>query len=337
VVNVSNRLVHRSDRPGAYNIPIWIDANFNGRRDAGEGIGTFANQLGQTATFGVYLRNGTTPIATARFFSDSRGAFLGDPEFQTIHIPGKTPGSVAELTLKAWIGPDFESAPLKASWDYNSLPLGWGADIIGIPDLSGWGDELTGRGYGIVPGVKPKTYGAVISRASGQNVNIKIADMTKNDSDPEGGPLTFVSVDETSHEGGVVTVLGNTVYYIAPINDTDAPDYFEYTVRNEKGGIAKGRVDVVVTDTQGQFNTLLIVENLSDGNHISFRGVLGSNYLVQFREGIDGGWQDLGPATHEAFGLFTITDTTTALPVAGVHLLTPPAPIRFYRVLTQKP
>jgi hypothetical protein len=132
-----------------------------------------------------------------------------------------------------------------------------------------------------------------------------------------------VAVDESSREGAVVTVVGDTVYYAASLQDSGAPDYFEYTVRNSKGGIAKGRVDVVVTDAQGQFNTRLVIETLADGNQISFRGVIGANYGVRFSEGIDGEWKDLGSAVDEGFGLFKIND-----PGAGG--------LRFYRVLSQR-
>lgn len=332
----STRLVRKSTDSGTYNIPVWVDSNFNGRRDGGEGIGSFAHQSGQSATLGLFLRGAPTPLATARFYSDIHGAFLQEPEFQTVTITGATPGSTAHLTLKAWVGSSFDSALVKGSWDFDSLPLGGAAgDTIDIPDLSGLGDEENGTGLAISPGLKPITYGQLMTRSPEQNVNTKIADMIKNDTDPEGGALTLVSVDETSREGAVITVLGDTVYYIAAIHDTDTPDYFEYTVRNAKGGIAKGRVDVVVTDAQGEFHTRLAIEPFADGNHISFRGVIGANYLVQFRETIDGAWQDLGPAVHEAFGMFKFTDTAAAPPIAGVQQLTPSPPVRFYQVMME--
>ncbi|HEY6226785.1 MAG TPA: cadherin-like domain-containing protein [Verrucomicrobiae bacterium] len=325
-IALANRFVPHSAGPGAYNIPIWIDANFNGRRDAGEGIGTFANQSGEIAQLGVFLPDSTTPLATARFHTDSAGAFLDEADFQDVVIPGAAPGSTLPLTLKAWIGENYDTASLKASWNFTPRELGGNAlaGTFEIPGLSGWGEESNNAGYAIIPGAKPKTYGEVLTRQPDQNVNTKIADIIKNDVDPDGGALTFVSVDEYSREGAVVTVLGNTVYYIAPINDTGAPDYFEYTVRNSKGGIAKGRVDVVVTDAQGQFNTRLTIENFGDTNHISFRGVIGSNYLIQYRDTVEAPWQDLGPATHESFGLFSAQDANAA-------------PSRFYRVQTASP
>ncbi|HUS35200.1 MAG TPA: Ig-like domain-containing protein [Verrucomicrobiae bacterium] len=322
---LSNRLVRRSSGAGGYNVPVWVDVNFNGLRERGEGIGTFAaKQFGTNATLGLFLRDGTTPIATARFHRDAAGAFLEDPDFQEVTIPNVSPGTAAPLTLKAWVGNSFETATLKGSWDFTSKQLGGGAHtgIFETPDVTGWGDETNNFGCAIVPGAKPKTYGTVIARQRGQNMNAKIAEITRNDSDPDGGALTLVSVDESSKEGGVVSVLGDTFYYIAPIQDSGAPDYFEYTVRNSKGGAAKGRVDVVVTDANGQFNTRLAIEYAASGNEISFRGIIGSNYLVQFHDSIEAAWHDLGLAVHEGFGLFKISDRT-----AGAT--------RFYRVVSQ--
>lgn len=321
----SNRLVRRSNGPGGYNIPVWVDVNFNGIRERGEGIGSFAaREIEANATLGLFLRDGATPIATARFHRDTRGAFLEDPEFQEVTIPNASPGAQVPLTLKVWIGESFATAAIKGSWDFTSKQLGGGAltGIFETPDVTGWGDELNNSGYAIAPGAKPKTYGTVSTRQPGQNVNLKVADMIKNDSDPDGGPLSFVSVDDSSKECGVISVLGDTVYYLPPLHDTGAPDYFEYTVRNSKGGIAKGRVDVVVTDAQGQFNTRLVIQHTAAGNEITFRGIAGANYVVQFRDGIEAVWRNLGPAVHDAFGLFRIADEN----LSGV---------RFYRVLTQ--
>lgn len=322
---LSNRLVRRSTGPGGYNVPVWVDANFNGIRDRGEGIGNFAEkEFGTNATLGLFLRDRTAPIATARFHRDVAGSFLEDPDFQEVTIPNVSPGTTVPLTLKAWVGSSFQSATIKGSWEFTSKQLGGGTHtgIFETPDVTGWGDEESGVGYAIVPGSKPKTYGTVIARRAGQNVSAKVSDITKNDSDPDGGALSLVSVDQASKEGGVVSVLGDTFYYVAPISDSGAPDYFQYTVRNSKGGTAKGRVDVVVTDANGQFNTRLAIEYTPSGNVISFRGIAGANYLVQFRDNIETAWQDLGPAIHEAFGLLKVSDGAPGL-------------TRFYRVLSQ--
>ena len=322
---LSNRLVRRSTGVGGYNVPVWVDVNFNGLRERGEGIGTFAaREFGTNATLGLFFRDGTTPISTARFHRDAAGAFLADPDFQEVTIPNVSPGTTVPLTLKAWVGDSFETAAIKGRWDFTSRQLGGGArtGIFETPDVTGWGDETNSSGYAIVPGSKPKTYGTVITRQAGQNVNAKIADMIKNDSDPDGGALTLVSIEEASTEGGVVSVLGDTFYYVAPLQDDGAADYFEYTVRNAKGGIAKGRVDVVVTDANGQFNTRLAIQYTPSGNEINFRGIAGSNYRVEVRDNMEAAWQELGPAVHEAFGLFKITDQSTSA-------------ARFYRVLSQ--
>ena len=315
-----NQMIRRSSGSGVYNVPIWVDANFNGIRDRGEGIGAFASGFGQAATLGLFLQGGTVPIATARFRTNMAGAFIEEPGYFEVNVPSVGAGATVPLTLKAWIGADYTSATLKASWDFTSLPLGYSGQDA--PDVSGWGNETAGLGYAIIPGAKPRTYGTVITRAVGQNVNAKIAAVIKNDSDPDGGALTFISANELTHNGAVVTVLGNTIYYIARNNDNDAPDSFEYTVRNAKGGFGKGRVDVVVTDADGRFNTLLDIESVEAVNHISFRGVTGSHYTVQYRDGIEGSWQQLGVPSDMGFGLFAIDD-----PSGNAN--------RFYRVVTQ--
>ena len=323
----SNRLVRRSDGAGAYNVPVWVDENFNGRRDSGEGIGSFAAKMfGSDAKLGLFSADGATPIATARFNRDRLGAFLEEPDFQEVTIPNVSPGTQAPLLVKAWVGESFDGATIKGSWNFTSQRLGGGAHtgIFEIPDVTGWGNETNNAGYAIIPGAKPKTYGHVVTRTFGQNANVKLADIFKNDSDPDGGALTLASVNEVSREGGVVTLLGDTAYYIPAIQETKAPDYFEYTVRNSKGGIAKGRVDVVVTDANGEFHTLLAIGHTPDGIEVSFRGIAGANYLVQARTAVDAEWQDLGLAIHQGFGLFKITDANATNNC-------------FYRVLTQRP
>src|SRR6185436_9272332 len=67
----------------------------------------------------------------------------------SILVPGYRPGEQAALTIKVWVGESFDSATVKKSWDFTSLPLGGpvtGGTNIAAPGLTGWGDE-TGKGY----------------------------------------------------------------------------------------------------------------------------------------------------------------------------------------------
>src|SRR5205085_9901185 len=94
------------------------------------------------AKLGLFVKNSDVPLAIAPFRIDALGAFTaGDP--QLIAIPGVVPGAQVELSLKAWIGENFENALVKKSWDFVSLPLGGFTDTaaIPIPGLTGWGSE----------------------------------------------------------------------------------------------------------------------------------------------------------------------------------------------------
>lgn len=303
-----NQMVRRSSGNGTYNVPVWVDANFNGVRDSGEGIGAFASRVfGQPAKLGLFLRNNKSPFATAVFKTNAAGAFLEDPGYWEVSVPGYVPGAIVELTIKAWVGETYHESPVKGSWDFTSPPLGY-ADYQ-APDINGWGDENSSAGFGITAGLKPRVYGHVLTRRLGENVNTSVTQIMQNDSDASGGELTFVSVDSLSREGATVTRVNSAITYGARAADDDTPDYFEYTVRNAQGGIVKGRVDVVVTGVDGTFNTRLAIEHFLDRNEIAFRGVFGSKYVVQSRAGVEGTWQNVGAATHEGNGLFRTADS----------------------------
>src|SRR5690348_13653169 len=85
-INVSNRSLYNESTFEAYHIPIWVDLNANGIFDEGEGIGTYAAALGQSANFALYLQNDPSPIATSIFRTDVHGAYLGQPLIQTAFV-----------------------------------------------------------------------------------------------------------------------------------------------------------------------------------------------------------------------------------------------------------
>jgi hypothetical protein len=259
-----------------------------------------------------------TPFASALFRTNGAGAYLEELDRREIAVTESEPGWTAQLKVFAWVGQNLATAKLKGSWGFVSLPLGRSGSA---PGLSGWAEAASNGGVAIVPGAKPRTYGTLVTRGSRQDVNLLAADIFANDSDPGGGALTLVRVAETSQLGAAISVVGERVYYTRSAVDSDDPDYFEYTVRNSFGGVAKGRVDVVVTDAQGQFNTRLSVENVGGEAIVKFRGVNGGNYVVQWRwaSGVD--WVSLPAPQHIGLGMFEVR-----YPSPGSRL---------YRVLTR--
>jgi len=66
-------------------------------------------------------------------------------------------------------------------------------------------------------------------------------------SDPDGDPLTVVSVNHTGPlVGNIVTINpDNTVHYQS-VHGMFGQDYFEYTVSDGRGGTATGTISVYV-------------------------------------------------------------------------------------------
>ncbi|GEM_PF-2214491 len=79
-----------------------------------------------------------------------------------------------------------------------------------------------------------------VSEDSASNV----ISVLSNDSDPEGGALTVISVTSPSH--GTTNLVGNTIEY-TPNADFSGSDSFSYTVSDPLGGTAMATVSVTVT------------------------------------------------------------------------------------------
>src|SRR5436305_977408 len=122
-ISFQNRFIETPEGQ-LYHVPIWIDLNGDGTFEPGEGIGSYAAAFGQTAALALYLQGKAQLLATAFFRSDTNGEFLGNPALQDVLIPGYPAGTAAPLTIKAWIGPDYETAAIRGAWDFTSQPLG---------------------------------------------------------------------------------------------------------------------------------------------------------------------------------------------------------------------
>ena len=69
-------------------------------------------------------------------------------------------------------------------------------------------------------------------------------DVLANDRDPDGGPLSIQSVSAPG-KGGSATASGSTITY-RPAPDMNGSDFFTYTVMDDRGNTAVGRVNVSV-------------------------------------------------------------------------------------------
>jgi hypothetical protein len=77
---------------------------------------------------GVSSFTGTQRVSQVQFpftgtFTTSGSAIVSS-YYSSVLVPGFRPGEQAPLTIKAWVGADYDSATVKQSWDFTSLPLG---------------------------------------------------------------------------------------------------------------------------------------------------------------------------------------------------------------------
>ena len=79
----------------------------------------------------------------------------------------------------------------------------------------------------------------------GQATSVTVSTLLTNDQDPELGPLLLTSVSPTSQSGASVTWLAGQVTY-QPVAGFLGSDWFTYTVADNGGETAQGRVDVLV-------------------------------------------------------------------------------------------
>lgn len=99
-----------------------------------------------------------------------------------------------------------------------------------------------------------------------------------NDSDPDGHPLSVVSVTSPSSAGGtVVLTLTNTILYTAPATGTT--DSFSYTLSDNRGGLATATVNITLVSGEG-FNQVGI-ETLGNGDaKLTYRGIPNERYAL---------------------------------------------------------
>ena len=145
-----------------------------------------------------------------------------------------------------------------------------------------------------------------------------------NDSDPNGHPLSVVSVSAASSNGGTVFLDGGFLTYTPPAGFIGL-DSFTYAISDGLGGTATGTVNVTVTGSDGASLNLISMVRTADGFLVGFAGIPGDTYLIQFTNSLTPPitWTTLtppGPIQAGPNGLFQHEDKPNPIP-----------PQRFYR------
>jgi hypothetical protein len=197
---------------------------------------------------------------------------------------------------------------------------------VGIRDINGqtnnrnlqWSDNqaVITNGLNLLfapPNRSPIANNDTATKAENTPVTINVL---ANDSDPDGNPLTLVSVSQVTN--GVVTTNANATVTYSPATNFLGPNHFTYTISDGQGGSATGMVSVTVTPAL-KINS--IARQFSGNIVILFQGNSGSNYMMEGSADLLS-WSNLGNLSEGNPGVFQFVDTGTA----GVDK-------RFYRVL----
>jgi Concanavalin A-like lectin/glucanases superfamily/Bacterial Ig domain/Immunoglobulin domain len=159
-----------------------------------------------------------------------------------------------------------------------------------------------------------------VTAATKQNVPMSILTekLLMFASDPEGDPLTVVSVG-TSTNGATVVLGGGAVTY-TPVTGFIGTDRFAYTVGDSWGGTGSAFVQVEVRPADQCSGNMLQPIITDAGCLVRFAAIPGRTYTIQRAESLSGPWFTLTTVTVGPSGLGVYEDTNA--PPAGAYYRT---------------
>ena len=221
-------------------------------------------------------------------------------------------GATREIQFRG-IHPDYEVAAVSIDWVTDGVSqiefVGQGGSIVVPPedDFRFWETAVTTRGA-IIPGTQQELGSIQSVRVTSftafqtaiDNITVLVApkevndppiawmdevfvvpsrpgapsslpiDVLANDDDPEGRPLSLVSITAPQH--GTAVIDGNSVIYEPAVN-FHGFDEFDYTVRDEQGLTAIGRVRIGVNTRPTASNVSFVIPHGTTGT-VALAGLL---------------------------------------------------------------
>jgi autotransporter-associated beta strand protein len=253
--------------------------------------------------------NGALNIAATSggFSIDINGLNLSD-------VPGAVSG-FANTGRYSWVilhttggitGFASNAFTLNAANFTNNNPPGLG--FFAITQTNG-GNDLA---LNFIGDTAPVAGTATYSRPRDTPLKIVISDLMTHASDPDGDPVSFVSVGSPSTNGATITSDTNFVYYTPPGVNPNVTDTFTYTVADSYGATNQGIVTITIApDTNAQSVNITGITTLGNGtSEISFAGIPGRTYLIQATTNLTPTitWTTIGTNTAGTNGLFQFND-----------------------------
>jgi hypothetical protein len=156
----------------------------------------------------------------------------------------------------------------------------------------------------VVTNQMPVAGADIIHRWPTNGATVSVASLLSNDSDPDGDPLTLLSVSPNSANGGTVTLSNGWITYTPPNTDT-----FTYTISDGHNPSVTGTVTVAL-----QLDPLpqpkLVVNYLLGSYRLGFDGVPNRTCDIEYTQDLGtAAWQWLGRGTTDLSGRFEFIDT----------------------------
>jgi hypothetical protein len=148
-----------------------------------------------------------------------------------------------------------------------------------------------------------------ITRTSNLTAKIYFTNLLVNDTDPDSDTLFVSAVNLTTTNGITLTTNSTTIFYP---NAANVADQFTYTVSDGHGGTATGTANISVVTVAGTNSVLSLQVGVpgSGTNTLTFAGVPGYSYVVQYATNVTGPWQPFSTNTAATNGLWTAIDRT---------------------------
>ena len=189
-----------------------FDSNSNGNLNEEIGVGSLVTNQ-------TFIANANVPGQISVVIAGTTSLTAGSGSL--IHVTFRVSGSASPGTVQLSLGNIAASDPIG-----NGIPMngaGGSVTVLAVPNA-------------------PPT--AVNDSASVQEDSSATVNVTANDSDPDGNPLTVTAVGVAAH--GTTSIISASSVRYSPAANYNGSDSFTYTVSDGKGGTASAAVSVVV-------------------------------------------------------------------------------------------
>jgi autotransporter-associated beta strand protein len=113
-----------------------------------------------------------------------------------------------------------------------------------------------------------------------QPTSLATAKVVSLATDPDGDPLTILSVSPASTNGGSVSLAGGSIIY-TPVTNYLGADQLAYTLSDGRGGLATGTVHVTVVSRDGFSSAIVSNSLVGTTMTLTFAGIPGYTYIVE--------------------------------------------------------